>query len=796
MTHLVGMNLSQFCQVAMLPQGRFQAFLRARSEERHRLLQQLFRTSRFEDVERWLRDHRRELRQQSGASPRGGGRPGQPGQRDRRRSAPRRLGPPRPHRGGRHRRDRALVGAAARTRRRPRGRDRRRRTPCAPTPSPGRGPPSTRRRRLVELQATHASALDAQRPARAPRAANRQSAAAGCRRPGGRPPSQPLHELAVRQQRGRARTRASAAPTVPPRSPACSGSTPDSLDARAIGEAGQDAVDAAARTRALQPREDALAALRDGGPDDRGAGRRARDPGVRSRRPAPRPARRAAAGSPPPTPRRRTPGSPLPGRPGPASRRCAGARQAADAGRRADRRARPAPASCTPPRSTSCTLARRSGCTSSRSGSTGWRPSWPVRSRSATTARCAARPTILASPAPAPARRTRSPRRRRASWSTTPRPPGWPTTSRSATWSPRLAVAQEQAAGDGDPRRSCRPPRPRSRGCPTRGRRPRRRRRRGSRRSRPTLARLHQAREAVAPRADLGPRQRSTARRAEAAGDRPRAGGRRSTGPACVARRRWPTATTALAAACEEALAAWRAELDRRRPRPRPTPGGARRRRRRGRLRRPAVARWPPRWRPTSVAELEHAGSATTSRPWPPPRRCWPTRPARGRRRARRPTCRPSRRTIARRDGGARRGPRRRRPRPGARPAAGRPGRRAARPRSRPGPRCAASLELATRLAALTDGTSPDNRLQMRLSGYVLAWRLAQVVAAANERLARMSDQRYSLEHTGRRVPARPGAGSACWSATTGPARPATRPPCPAARRSWSRWPSPSGWPT
>ncbi len=60
-------------------------------------------------------------------------------------------------------------------------------------------------------------------------------------------------------------------------------------------------------------------------------------------------------------------------------------------------------------------------------------------------------------------------------------------------------------------------------------------------------------------------------------------------------------------------------------------------------------------------------------------------------------------------------------------------------------------LDLATRVAALTDGTSPDNRLQMRLSGYVLAWRLAQVVAAANARLARMSDQRYSLEHTGRR---------------------------------------------
>ena len=57
-----GMNLAQFTQVAMLPQGRFQAFLRARSEERHRLLQQLFRTGRFEDVERWLRDRRLDLR--------------------------------------------------------------------------------------------------------------------------------------------------------------------------------------------------------------------------------------------------------------------------------------------------------------------------------------------------------------------------------------------------------------------------------------------------------------------------------------------------------------------------------------------------------------------------------------------------------------------------------------------------------------------------------------------------------------------------------------------------------------
>ncbi len=59
---LLGMSLRQFCQVAMLPQGRFQAFLRAGSDERHKLLAQLFRTGRFEDVERWLREHRVELR--------------------------------------------------------------------------------------------------------------------------------------------------------------------------------------------------------------------------------------------------------------------------------------------------------------------------------------------------------------------------------------------------------------------------------------------------------------------------------------------------------------------------------------------------------------------------------------------------------------------------------------------------------------------------------------------------------------------------------------------------------------
>ncbi|HET6627972.1 MAG TPA: AAA family ATPase [Nocardioidaceae bacterium] len=61
-TDLLGMNVTQFTQVAMLPQGRFQSFLRARSEERHKVLQQLFRTSRFEDIERWLVSHRQSLK--------------------------------------------------------------------------------------------------------------------------------------------------------------------------------------------------------------------------------------------------------------------------------------------------------------------------------------------------------------------------------------------------------------------------------------------------------------------------------------------------------------------------------------------------------------------------------------------------------------------------------------------------------------------------------------------------------------------------------------------------------------
>lgn len=67
-TTLLGMTGTQFTQVALLPQGRFQAFLRATSAERHAVLQQLFRTDRFERVERWLVDQRTASRRASEAA--------------------------------------------------------------------------------------------------------------------------------------------------------------------------------------------------------------------------------------------------------------------------------------------------------------------------------------------------------------------------------------------------------------------------------------------------------------------------------------------------------------------------------------------------------------------------------------------------------------------------------------------------------------------------------------------------------------------------------------------------------
>ncbi|MET3963801.1 exonuclease SbcC [Marmoricola sp. OAE513] len=65
---LLGMTCAQFNQVALLPQGRFQAFLRATSAERHAVLQQLFRTDRYERIEHWLVERRTRARRASEAA--------------------------------------------------------------------------------------------------------------------------------------------------------------------------------------------------------------------------------------------------------------------------------------------------------------------------------------------------------------------------------------------------------------------------------------------------------------------------------------------------------------------------------------------------------------------------------------------------------------------------------------------------------------------------------------------------------------------------------------------------------
>ena len=60
-SELIGMRAAQFQQVAMLPQGDFQRFLHASSQERHDVLQHLFQTDRFARIEEWVNDHSRSL---------------------------------------------------------------------------------------------------------------------------------------------------------------------------------------------------------------------------------------------------------------------------------------------------------------------------------------------------------------------------------------------------------------------------------------------------------------------------------------------------------------------------------------------------------------------------------------------------------------------------------------------------------------------------------------------------------------------------------------------------------------
>ncbi|NDU75465.1 AAA family ATPase [Actinomadura sp. DSM 109109] len=57
-TRMLGMSAVQFCQVAMLPQGEFAGFLRAGADERRKVLERLFAAEVFAQVEKWLADRR------------------------------------------------------------------------------------------------------------------------------------------------------------------------------------------------------------------------------------------------------------------------------------------------------------------------------------------------------------------------------------------------------------------------------------------------------------------------------------------------------------------------------------------------------------------------------------------------------------------------------------------------------------------------------------------------------------------------------------------------------------------
>lgn len=58
-SRLLGMSAEQFFQVVLLPQGEFARFLRADTDDRAVLLQKLFDTGRFNDVEKWFAEQRR-----------------------------------------------------------------------------------------------------------------------------------------------------------------------------------------------------------------------------------------------------------------------------------------------------------------------------------------------------------------------------------------------------------------------------------------------------------------------------------------------------------------------------------------------------------------------------------------------------------------------------------------------------------------------------------------------------------------------------------------------------------------
>ncbi|MGJ0119072.1 AAA family ATPase [Williamsia sp. MIQD14] len=65
-SRILGMSAEQFFQVVLLPQGDFARFLRAATDDRETLLEKLFETDRFNDLEGWLRDRARATRVERG----------------------------------------------------------------------------------------------------------------------------------------------------------------------------------------------------------------------------------------------------------------------------------------------------------------------------------------------------------------------------------------------------------------------------------------------------------------------------------------------------------------------------------------------------------------------------------------------------------------------------------------------------------------------------------------------------------------------------------------------------------
>ena len=61
---LLGMGQAQFTKLVLLPQGDFAAFLRADAETRRQMLERLFDTDRFSEVQQWLREEAQQARRQ------------------------------------------------------------------------------------------------------------------------------------------------------------------------------------------------------------------------------------------------------------------------------------------------------------------------------------------------------------------------------------------------------------------------------------------------------------------------------------------------------------------------------------------------------------------------------------------------------------------------------------------------------------------------------------------------------------------------------------------------------------